>query len=234
MLAEFKEYFAHLRGMHSVARLKLLGFAGLRSVLDAGCGDGEWLEPLAQLNESVCGIDTSIAACERAQERVGSVHANVSIQAASILNIPFPDSSFDAIFCFDTLMYVNPMRAFAEFGRALKPNGFVYCAMNGPGAIPFYIFAMGLKGGDVHKINMGIRSAADTLLRHTIAPGRDVVNTFYTKNDIIKLASATGLAVEYFGAEGTYKNEGFREYPPSFRQMYMGLPLSYEALLRKI
>jgi 2-polyprenyl-6-hydroxyphenyl methylase/3-demethylubiquinone-9 3-methyltransferase len=94
------------------------------SVLDAGCGGGFTSEFLAARGAKVTGLDASAAAIDVARRH--SAHAGLAINytTGSITELPFADSSFDAVVCVDVLEHVPGWRqALAEFHRVLRPGG---------------------------------------------------------------------------------------------------------------
>src|SRR5688572_1041724 len=77
-------------------RLKAIGFEGQRKVLDAGFGMGQWLMPLARLNESVYGIEFSEIRFEAVKSILHKLDAdNISITKGSIESLPYEDDYFD-------------------------------------------------------------------------------------------------------------------------------------------
>lgn len=98
-------------------------------VLDCGCGPGTITVGLAQIVAAghVVGLDREAAELEQArryaeQQRV----ANVEFQLGNVYELPFPDSSFDAVFAHAVLQHLSePMRALDEMRRVLKPGGLI-------------------------------------------------------------------------------------------------------------
>jgi SAM-dependent methyltransferase len=92
-------------------------FAKCNSVLDIGCGEGEFL----QLDpEKVTGIDSnkaSIAMCKR---------KGLQATFARAEKLPFPNDSFDGVHCAHVIEHLYPENAFhllQEVDRVLKKNG---------------------------------------------------------------------------------------------------------------
>lgn len=99
---------------------------GMR-VLDCGCGPGSITLGLAKLvapGETV-GIDIGAPVIDMARN-LAAGEENVSFQEASIYEIPFPDSHFDAVFVHKVLEHLaEPHSAMREVFRVMKPGGVV-------------------------------------------------------------------------------------------------------------
>lgn len=99
----------------------LASLAGAR-VLDAGCGMGRFAEVCAVAGAEVHAIDLSTAV-EAAARNLGHL-PNVSFYQADIMNLPFADGSFDAIYSLGVLHHTpDTRRAFLSLTRLLKPGG---------------------------------------------------------------------------------------------------------------
>jgi SAM-dependent methyltransferase len=102
----------------------LLG-AGDR-VLDIGCGIGGTPATLAQAvgpGGTVVGIDPLSAAIERMRSDP-TRPPNVSFEHGDAEVYPFAPASFDAAFSrFGVMFFVDPVAAFANIRRALRPGG---------------------------------------------------------------------------------------------------------------
>lgn len=97
---------------------RLGNISGLR-VLDAGCGKGRFARALLAEYPSVdmWGVDLSDA-------MLRCVPPPIRTKQGSLLNLPFPDCSFDCVFSVEALEHaVNPQVAVKELCRVLKPGG---------------------------------------------------------------------------------------------------------------
>lgn len=95
-------------------------------VFDAGCGHGNYvIDENANLIKKACGVDL----CE--QETKGNICLD-EIKYASLEKIPYPNNTFDIVISTWVLEHIaNPVTAFKEVYRVLKPNGsFIFCAPN--------------------------------------------------------------------------------------------------------
>jgi SAM-dependent methyltransferase len=94
------------------------GAAG-RRLLDAGCGTGNNLTHFRRFGHTV-GVDLSAEALRFCRQR------GVLAVRGSVLSLPFPDESFDAVTSFDVLYHrwvTDDGAAVRELARVLKPGG---------------------------------------------------------------------------------------------------------------
>ncbi|WP_257582389.1 class I SAM-dependent methyltransferase [Streptomyces sp. TLI_146] len=116
------------------AYLGLLGQAGIRPgahVLDAGCGGGDFLPWLADLvgpEGRVSAVDLAEENAALAAERLAewSPICPVDIRRADLLELPFADATFDAVWCANTVQYLNDSElalALRELRRVVRPGG---------------------------------------------------------------------------------------------------------------
>lgn len=102
-----------------------------RRVLDAGCGTGYGAVRLAEAGASeVVGVDVAAAVVEaaRAAEAPG-----LTFEQGDIARLPYPDSSFDLVTCFEVIEHApDPSAALGELSRVLAPGGVL--AISSPNA----------------------------------------------------------------------------------------------------
>jgi SAM-dependent methyltransferase len=97
--------------------------AGPAKVLDAGCGTGGLIKALKAGHPAweCVGLDFMPLACELARERTGA-----TIVEGSVLALPFPDASFDAVVSADVICQVkDAAQAMREIVRVMRPGGVV-------------------------------------------------------------------------------------------------------------
>jgi SAM-dependent methyltransferase len=96
------------------------------SVLDIGCGGGDTVLELARAvapDGTVVGIDLSAAVLAFAK-RAADGWARVRFVHADAQMFPFEPGSFDAAFSrFGVMFFTDPIAAFSNIRRSLKPNG---------------------------------------------------------------------------------------------------------------
>ncbi len=115
-------------------RLKAIGFESHAHVLDAGCGFGQWILGLASLNQQVTAFDYSDIRVKTLQNVVEHQKlSNVRALSASLENIPLPDQSFDAVFCYSVIYFTDWKKSVQEIARVMKPQGKLYLCANGLG-----------------------------------------------------------------------------------------------------
>jgi len=120
------DYDAELRRHHNVLRLACSIESG-DHVLDIGCGTGHTTRHAARMaaTGSALGLDISASAIERARELARADHLhNVVFECADAQVYRFLPGRFDlAISRFGTMFFTDPAAAFANIGRALRPDG---------------------------------------------------------------------------------------------------------------
>ncbi len=97
------------------------------NLLDCGCGVGSITLDLSRIVDpgNVVGIDLDNEQLNFARsEAVRHGVKNVRFKQASVYQLPFPDSTFDAVLAHTLLMHVNdPPKALKEMRRVLKKPG---------------------------------------------------------------------------------------------------------------
>jgi SAM-dependent methyltransferase len=119
-------YDAELR-LHTEVLRQACGVRPHDHILDIGCGTGQTTRDAARIAQagSALGVDLSAAAIERARElaRAEGVH-NVTFERADAQIHRFPLDRFDLAFSrFGTMFFDDPVAAFGNIGRALRPAG---------------------------------------------------------------------------------------------------------------
>ena len=106
-------------------RETVLDFVGAHTTaaLEVGCGTGHWLAVVANAaseRRTLVGLDPSAAMLARARVVVPSV----DLVRARAEELPWPDATFDRLFCVNALHhFTDRNRFFAEARRVLKPGG---------------------------------------------------------------------------------------------------------------
>ena len=120
------DYDAELR-MHNEMLRRSYGIRPHDHVLDIGCGAGQTTRDAARLAAagSVLGVDVSAPMIERARRLTEAEGLrNVSFEQADAEIHHFPAERFDvAISRFGTMFFADPVAAFTNIARALRPKG---------------------------------------------------------------------------------------------------------------
>jgi len=85
-------------------------------LLDVGCGIGQYLDAFGALGYRCSGVDSAPSAAAAGRD----------VRRADLERelLPFPDSSFDAVFCKSVVEHLHdPVRLLTEFRRVLAPGG---------------------------------------------------------------------------------------------------------------
>ncbi len=122
----------------SIWELDLVDLSGVRHALDAGCGTGVFLLPLARrlaTNEgTVVGLDLSEGTLSQARARAAAEHLPVECILGDVEALPFAGASFDLALANYMLYHVpNLDQAIGELRRVLRPGGALLAATNGEG-----------------------------------------------------------------------------------------------------
>ncbi len=115
------------------AMLRSVGLRRGWRVLDAGAGGGSFLPLLTQLvgpTGRVTALDLAPENVAAIADRVaaGAFECSVEVHMGGITALPYPDDSFDAVWCANVLQYLDDAeaaRALAEFCRVARPGGLV-------------------------------------------------------------------------------------------------------------
>lgn|SRR5579883_427992 len=103
-----------------VIRLARLYLAKARTILDLGCGANlEYDKVLADLGKNPVCADLSFNFL-----RLAPRDSRMCLLQADATLLPFPDSSFDAVICSETIEHVpRDDRVIVEIARVLRPGG---------------------------------------------------------------------------------------------------------------
>lgn len=97
-----------------------------RWILDAGCGTGETLWPLAVNNPGaqLVGYDLSAASIDAARDKLARLGVPVTFERHDLQELPQPTQQFDIIFCTGVLHHLaDPLKGLRNLVRYLKPDG---------------------------------------------------------------------------------------------------------------
>lgn len=98
------------------------GQVASKTVLDVGCGDGDFLLAARKAGWNVVGTERG--------ERLAVIDSRNVLPDLAAVRAEFGDSSFDAISCWHTLEHFNdPTATLAEIDNLLKPDGVLLIAV---------------------------------------------------------------------------------------------------------
>ena len=124
MMSDLFDYDAELR-LHNELFRAAARVGSRDRVLDIGCGTGQSTREAARaaVEGSVVGVDVSAPMLERARQlTAGQGLANITYQQADAQVHRFPPAQFDlCISRFGTMFFADPVTAFTNIGRALRP-----------------------------------------------------------------------------------------------------------------
>jgi 2-polyprenyl-6-hydroxyphenyl methylase/3-demethylubiquinone-9 3-methyltransferase len=103
-----------------------------KTALEVGSGGGILTEEICRMGFTTTGIDPADESVTTAKNHAQSEGLNIRYEKGSGENIPYPDQSFDTVFCCDVLEHVRDLpKVIAEISRVLKPGGiFIYDTLN--------------------------------------------------------------------------------------------------------
>jgi SAM-dependent methyltransferase len=127
---QWSEHVEHhdraVRGYHEQL-LAALAIAPGEHVIDVGCGNGQTAVDAARAAAPgpVLGLDLSAAMLARARERAAAVGAtNTTFEQADAQVYPFAPGAADVVLSrFGGMFFADPVAAFSNLARALKPGG---------------------------------------------------------------------------------------------------------------
>ena len=108
-------------------------------ILDAGCGPGRDAALLRLAGAEVVGLDLARAMLHEARRLDDSAH----FSQGDLRRLPFPASSFDAVWCFAALGHLPPAaiaHALSEFRRVLN-SGWLYTSLSAKARRPRRLLA---------------------------------------------------------------------------------------------
>ena len=109
-----------------------LDWTGEESVVDIGCGPGNFLSPISRRAGRVIGIDLSPGMLARARKIV--TFSRATLAAADIEALPLAADSVDVVVAAFMLYHVPHLNlALEELSRVLRNDGVMLAVTNGPG-----------------------------------------------------------------------------------------------------
>lgn len=129
LLANLGKKVLHVGGGPSSEHLfELARFEPDQHVLDAGCGVGATaIEIASRYDCRVTAIDIAPSMVDHARSNVrdAGLEHSVTVEQGDILDLAFPDDTFDRVVVESVVMFVDHARAASELVRICKPDGYV-------------------------------------------------------------------------------------------------------------
>jgi ubiquinone biosynthesis O-methyltransferase len=111
-------------GLAKKSLFSLIDFKDGTSILDVGCGTGNYSMNLAQKGAKVFGVDYSEWMLRIAIRNAVEKGVCIDHRHASLEELPYNDDSFDVVLCMNVLEFSeNPRKAVDEMFRVLKKDG---------------------------------------------------------------------------------------------------------------
>jgi len=107
--------------------------AGCRRVLDAGCGAGRHLLPLAREGFEVWGVDREMAVLKMLQGKLRGLETGALLALADLERLPFPAGAFDLAVSIHVVNhgYAQTFREYCrELDRVLAPGGHLFAYLS--------------------------------------------------------------------------------------------------------
>lgn len=192
-------------------------------ILDAGCGTGGNIEPLLIRGSVVVGADLSsqaLAFC-----RKGGSCLDTLVQA-SVMSLPFADSSFDILTSFDVIYCVdNDVQTLQGYFRVLRPGGFLLLSA------PAYNFLR-----SEHDIAVGTRRRyTRQCLRDLVCnAGFEIERLTYANTLLFPLIAAYRLLKNWRGYATTCARSDLRPLPSALNTCLARVLFIEASLLRKV
>lgn len=168
-------------------------------ILEVGCGTGRWLTQLGPIASQAYGLDRSPAMLGQARGR----QVNLKLVGGHALQLPFPDASFDLVFCVNALHHFGGPRSFiAEARRLLRPNGRLAVIGMDPhaGRDDWYVYHY-FPG--TYEVDLARFPGGDTILAWMCAAGFDGVERRIAEHIFHSLIGRDVLDDYFLGKEAT-------------------------------
>lgn len=217
-----------------IERLKAIEFAGMRRVLDAGCGFGQWTLSLAELNDYVCGIDIIPDRIKVVKTIVQKLEIkNIELKRQSVEHIKYSSRTFDGIFCYGVLYMTDYKKTLKEFRRLLKPGGKIYLCLNGLGWYIYNILDNPNKSMHYNPRELAIKAVANTLNFFSGGRHNSHQELIIPSQALKNYMSSIGFYKIKIGAEGTIKLRQGANIHSFYASRYYGLEGVYEIIAYK-
>jgi len=118
MYNEYSGFFKNQRDKY-FRKVLINHFSNSSSVVDIGCGQGDFLTQAEKLKINAEGVDDKDFWISKCLEK------GLKAKKGSIFNLPYDDNSLDGIFLQSVLEHVDAIKAMTEISRVVKNDGIV-------------------------------------------------------------------------------------------------------------
>ena len=216
-------------------RIKQYGLVGLKHILDAGCGYGQWSIALARENEAVTAIDVRPERLIFLKALADKLNlCRISTKYARTWSTGLEGTSFEAIFCYGVLFLTPWRETLSEFSRLLQPGGRLYVNANGFGWYR-HLWHTGYNATpDYDPKKLAAAVLLNTLNYERGLPLKDNGQILIEPEAIKAQLSLCGFEDIQQGAEGTIiVNSNTPPTQPFFQGVYRGETGVYEIIATK-
>jgi SAM-dependent methyltransferase len=179
-MPDWGEIFADPKMQHLPPNPEVMALApelqarGVRLVLDAGCGAGRHLLPLAAAGFKVVGIDREWGVLRELGVQLRGVPGAAWLALGDLKNLPLREGSFDFALSVNVINhgYARDVAAYCrELDRLLKPGGLLF------------IMASGREAGEVVRLPETVELEPGTLVK-IATPDGELVHHFPTPESL--------------------------------------------------
>ena len=146
-------------------------------ILDAGCGPGLLTEALLKTSDSrsrITGIDLSAKSIHVAKKTVGEMgefEGRVRFIQANMLNMPFPDESFDLVVTSGAIEYICLQAGLSEIARVLRPGGYLIYLPLKPSLVGYFLaISFHMKMYPPREVTESVRSHFKIVSHYSFTP----------------------------------------------------------------
>lgn len=215
-------------------RINEIGISDNNTVLDAGCGYGQWSLALSACNDQIYSCDYSVTRINFLKKICKELKIkNITCSKQCIEKLSYENNKFDYIFAYSVILYTDYKKTLIEFKRTLRPGGYLYICCNGLGWYLYNLFSARNKAKDYSPKIMAINAIENTLgmlngLKKLSNNNELIIPSSVLINDLKDL----GFKIIHKGHEGSLKMSELKDNKGSsfFIKEYLGKETVYEVL----
>lgn len=123
------QHYQMLKTLSLALKRADLRLSEVGTILDVGCGQGAWLNRIADIRGSAHGLHGVDISSERL-EVAKRMNPGIAYSRGDMRDLAFPDESFDLVTAFASLMFLPDEKGFAraltEMSRVLRTGGHLF------------------------------------------------------------------------------------------------------------